>query len=207
MEDELIFYPPAINRGQYYRFFSCGLIHADWGHLIFNMLALYLFGIGRVETPMGVIYTGVEYQFINIFGSIGKLFYLGIYILALAVSLLPTYLKNKDNYHYRSLGASGAVSAVIFAGILFNPLNGMGLLFIPIYVAGFIFGILYLVISSWLEKRGGGNINHSAHIFGALFGVSITIVLCMSLANYPVLQLFFEQIKNAEPSDFIQLGY
>jgi membrane associated rhomboid family serine protease len=204
--EQLIFYPPSVNRGQYYRFFSSGLIHADWGHLIFNMLALYMFGIGRVETPNGPVNLGVEYNFIDIFGNKGRLMYLGMYALALMASLLPTYLKNKDNYHYRSLGASGAVSAVIFTGILLKPLMGMGLFFIPVFVAGFIFGLIYLAVSSWLDKRGGGNINHSAHIFGALFGVGITIILCFAFSNYPVLEAFVEQIKNANPSDWIQFG-
>jgi membrane associated rhomboid family serine protease len=206
LTDKLIFYPPSVNRGQFYRFFSCGIIHADWGHLIFNMLSLYLFGIGRVETAIGPVNMGVEYNFIAIFGEKGRYLYLGMYVLALMASLLPTYLKNKDNYHYRSLGASGAVSAVIFAGILLKPLTGMGLFFIPVYVAGFIFGLIYLAVSSWLDKRGSDNINHSAHIFGALFGVGITIILCMAVANYPVLEAFVEQIKNTSPSDWIQFG-
>jgi len=207
MVEQMIFYPPAVNRGQWYRFFSCGLIHADIGHLILNMLALYLFGIGsKIETPAGTLYTGVEYQFIYIFGQAGRYIYFGMYLLALAISLLPTYLKNRNNYHYRSLGASGAVSAVVFAAILFDPLTGIGLLFIPIYIAGFIFGILYVFISSILEKRGQDNINHSAHIFGALFGLAFTIILCQTLGDYKVLDAFVEQIKNADVKDFIHFG-
>ena len=207
MLEQLIFYPPAVNRGQWYRFFSCGLIHADIGHLIWNMLALYLFGVGtKVMTPEGPVYTGVEYQFIAIFGDIGKLIYFVMYLLALAACLAPTYVKNKDNYHYRSLGASGAVSAVVFSGILFSPLTGIGLFFIPIYIAGFIFGILYLAISNWLERRGQTNINHSAHIFGALFGIIFTYVACQLFAHYPVLTAFIDQIKAANPKDFIHFG-
>src|SRR5688572_169112 len=92
IENDLIFYPPAVSRQkQWYRFFSCGLIHADYAHLIFNMLSLYLFG------------RFVEAQFIEIFGEIGKWYYLGLYILALLVSLLPTYFKHIDDYYYRSL--------------------------------------------------------------------------------------------------------
>lgn len=204
--DDLIFYPPSVKRGQWYRFFSCGLIHADWGHLIFNMFALYLFGEGKVNTAMGPVYTGVEFMFAEVFGSKGKLLYLLMYVAALAVCLLPTYSKNKDNYHYRSLGASGAVSAVVFASILFRPLVGMGLFFIPIYIAGFLFGAIYLFVSNLLERRGGGNINHSAHIWGALFGVAFTILACRILGNYPVLGNFIDQIRNANPSDFIQFG-
>lgn len=189
--EQFIFYPPAVRRGQIYRFFSCGLIHADWGHLIFNMIALYLFG--------GI----VENRFIGIFGTSGRLLYLAMYILALGASVIPTYFKNKYNYHYRSLGASGAVSAVIFAGILFYPLVGIGLFFIPVYMAGFLFGILYLFISGWLDRRGGDNINHSAHIFGALFGVAFTIIACQ-LVEQPVLQDFITQIKNMSAGDIIQ---
>lgn len=207
MTDQLIFYPPAVNRGQWYRFFSCGVIHADFGHLIFNMLALYLFGHGSsIQTADGVYQTGVEFQFTYLFGDKGKFIYLGMYVLALFFSLLPTYLKNKDNYHYRSLGASGAVSAVVFAAILFNPLSGVGLFFIPVYIAGFIFGILYLVISHMLDRRGGDHINHSAHIFGALFGVGFTIIACQAFSDYPVLEAFVEQIKSADLKDFIQVG-
>lgn len=190
--DQFIFYPPAVRRGQWYRFLSCGLIHADWGHLIFNMLALYMFG------------EIVELRYVEVFGPSGKLIYLAMYVLALAASVIPTYINNKDNYHYRSLGASGAVSAVIFAGILFEPLVGIGLFFIPVYLAGFLFGILYLLVSGWLDKKGGGNINHSAHIFGALFGIAFTIIVCRVFSDHPVLQLFIDQIKNMSPGDIIQ---
>ena len=190
--DQFIFYPPAVRRGQWYRFFSCGLIHADFGHLIFNMLALYMFG------------EIVELKFVDVFGQMGKLIYLAMYVLALAASVIPTYTKNKDNYHYRSLGASGAVSAVIFAGILFRPLVGIGLFFIPVYIAGFLFGVIYLLVSGWLEKKGQGNINHSAHIFGALFGAGFTIVACQAFSDYPVLQDFIDQIKNMSAGDIFQ---
>jgi len=160
------------------------------------MYALYLFGDGR---------GGVEQQFAFVFGQKGKWLYLLMYIVALAVCLIPTYSRNRDNYHYRSLGASGAVSAVIFSSILFKPLVGMGLFFIPIFVAGFLFGILYLVISQWLEKRGQDNVNHSAHIFGALFGVAFTIIACR-ITDYPVVANFVEAIKHVEAKDLIQFG-
>lgn len=193
--DDLIFYPPAVTQQkQWYRFFTCGLIHADAGHLIFNMLALYLFG------------DVVEKNFTALFGDKGKFLYLLLYILALMFSLLPTFSKHKNDYYYRSLGASGAVSAVIFASILFNPLVGIGLFFIPIYIAGFIFGILYLLVSNWLEKKGGGNINHSAHIYGALFGIVFTIIACSVFSGYPVLKNFIDQIIHADLKQFIQFG-
>jgi membrane associated rhomboid family serine protease len=205
--DDLIFYPPAITKQkQWYRFITCGLIHADTGHLIWNMFALYIFGIGRVKTQFGYINTGVEYQFIELFGEKGKFIYLAMYVLALAACLIPTFSKNKENYYYRSLGASGAVSAVIFASILFHPLMGMGLFFIPVYIAGFLFGLIYIIISSWMDKRGKDNVNHSAHIFGAVFGIVFTIVVCKYFANFPIWQQFIEQIKNMDLKQIIQFG-
>jgi membrane associated rhomboid family serine protease len=191
--NDLIFYPPAISRNnQWYRFFSCGLIHADFFHLLFNMYALYLFG------------TAVERAFVQLFGTSGKLVYLAMYVLALGACLIPTYKKNKDNSAYRSLGASGAVSAVIFVYIVLDPLNGLGLIIIPrLYVAGFIFGALYLAISSWLDKRGGGNINHSAHIYGAVFGILFLIVACYALSDYRVIESFIEKVKELRPNNII----
>lgn len=193
--DDLIFYPPAVSQhNQWYRFFSCGLIHADIAHLAFNMYAFYLFG------------SRVEEAFTAIFGEKGKIFYLLMYISALGVCLLPTYAKNKNNYHYRSLGASGAVSAVVFAYILFNPLQGLGLLFIPIYIAGFLFGLIYLLISNWMEKRGGDGINHSAHMWGSIYGVVFIVVMAKFFSDVPVLGIFIEQIKNMDPSQIITFG-
>ena len=146
--DDLIFYPPAISgQRQYYRFFTCGFIHANYGHLFFNMYSLYIFG------------EYVESQFTNVFGATGKWLYLLMYVTSLFFCLLPTYTKNKDNYNYRSLGASGAVSAVVFAFIFLEPLRRIGIIFIPVMIPGFIFGFLYLVISSVFDKRGGGNIS------------------------------------------------
>ncbi len=172
--NDLIFYPPAVTYArQYYRFISCGFIHADSLHLIFNMIALYAFG------------EHVERGFQMIFGSSGKWLYLLMYLMALVVCLLPTYFKNKDNSAYRSLGASGAVAAVIFAGILMHPGIGIGLIFLPgIYIPGFIFGPLYLLISYYLDRKGGGNINHSAHIWGALFGLAFLIVAGKLIADF-----------------------
>jgi membrane associated rhomboid family serine protease len=186
--NDLIFYPPAItNNKQYYRFITCGFIHADMGHLFFNMYAFYLFG------------NITEEIFDAIFGRYGKLLYIIMYILALIVCVIPSYLRNKTNPDYRSLGASGAVSAVVFAYILFNPLQGIGLIFIPVYMMGFLFGIIYLLVSYWLDKKGGGRINHSAHIWGALFGIIFLIVASKLFSEYPVLDHFIDAVKNLDP--------
>jgi membrane associated rhomboid family serine protease len=181
--DDLIFYPPAVSRqNQFYRFFSCGLIHADWGHLIFNMLALYLFG------------KEVEEAFVNLFDNPGRYIYLFMYVSALMISILPTYFKNKDNYQYRSLGASGAVSAVIFAGLMLAPETEVYIFFIPIPIPGFIFAPLYLIISAFLDKKGKDSINHSAHIWGALYGLAF-VILVSRLVDYNAIEIAIERIK------------
>ncbi|MGN6418805.1 MAG: rhomboid family intramembrane serine protease [Pseudobacter sp.] len=183
--NDLIFYPPAVTYDkQWYRFFSCGLIHADWMHLIFNMWALYLFG------------TALEQAFISVFAQMGKIFYLLLYISSLFFCLIPTYARHKNDSSYRSLGASGAVSAVIFACILYLPLMKLRFFFIPIDIRGFIFGAAYLIISSYLDKRGGDRVNHSAHIWGALYGIVFFIVMAYAFSNYPVLEMFIGQIKS-----------
>ncbi len=181
--ENLIFYPPAVTeKNQYYRFITSGFIHADLFHLIFNMFSFYSFSNGLVEP-----------KFIFYFGDYGRALYLIMYLMALVVSLLPTYLKNKDNTSYRSLGASGAVSAVIFTGIIISP--GMSLLVYFIPMPGFVFGILFLIISAYLDKRGGTNINHSAHMWGALFGVIFIIVATKLYANVDIWTDFVDQIK------------
>lgn len=180
--DDLIFYPPAVSNGQFYRFFTCGFIHADFAHLLFNMLSLYLFG------------RFVESGFIDIFGSSGKFVYLLLYLLALPVSLLPTYFKNKHNSNYRSLGASGAVSAVVFAGLMIAPYIKVGLFIIPPVIPGFVFGPLYLIISAYLDRKGGGNINHSAHIWGALFGIAF-LIISGKLVGYDAIQSFIRGVQ------------
>lgn len=190
--NDLIFYPPAVtHQRQWYRFFSSGIIHADWMHLIFNMYALYMFG-DTVEK----IFTNTLFQ------EKGKLFYMLMYISALGISLLPTYAKHKDDSYYRGLGASGAVSAVIFAFIILNPMANLGLIILPgIKIPGFIFGFIYLAVSSYLDKRGGGNINHSAHIWGALYGMVFVVILSAVFSDYPVVRMFIEQVK-----DYFNLG-
>ena len=185
--DDLIFYPPAVTeRNQYYRFITCGFIHANVAHLAFNMYSFWIFG------------EYVEILFMTVFGPVGRWYYLLMYISALVVCLLPTYFNNKNNYHYRSLGASGAVSAVIFAFIFLNPLQGIGLIFLPreFMIPGFIFGFLYLILSSYLDKKGGGNINHSAHIWGSVYGIVFLIVTGYFFSGKNLLSGFMESVKS-----------
>jgi membrane associated rhomboid family serine protease len=185
--DDLIFYPPAITkRNQWYRFFTCGLIHADWGHLLFNMLSLYMFG-DFVEQAFSQKF---------LFGENGKLFYLILYISALFFCLIPTFINHRKDSWYRSLGASGAVSAIVFVGILFNPTAKLGFFIIPPIIPGYIFGPLYLLLSSMMSRQNRDNINHSAHIWGALYGLAFTILLAFLLkTNYQPVQEFWWKVS------------
>ena len=183
--DDLIFYPPAITqRQQWYRFLSCALIHADLIHLAFNMWAFYSFG------------RALEVYYKQLFGSKGSLLFLATYIIAQVVCLLPTYFKHKNDYQYRSLGASGAVSAIVFATIFLIPQQEIGILFIPFGIPGFIFAFIYLGITMYMSKRGQDNINHSAHFWGALAGVVLLIVFCYAFSTFNPIQNFAFQVRN-----------
>lgn len=193
--DDLIFYGPAISKQrQWYRLLTHGLIHADPAHLIFNMIALYSFG------------TGLEKAFTSscLFGNMGKVIFLLLYITALAAASIPDLLKHKDNYYFKSLGASGAVSAVIFGSVVILPTIGVGIIFLPIHIPGYIFAILYLAISAYLDKRGGGNINHGAHMWGAIYGLLFTIAFMYAMGHIDIIENFKDQLRASNP--FIPVG-
>ena len=159
--DDLLLWPPAITRQhEYHRLVTYGLVHADFGHLLFNMVTLFFFG--RV----------MEGFFSSRLGAFGfVLFYIG----ALVVSILPTYLKNRNNPQYRSLGASGAVSAVLFAFILLAPWQMIIVLVVPL--PAIIYAVAYTAYSIYMDRRGGGYVNHSAHLWGAAYGVLVTLLV------------------------------
>lgn len=181
LKNKLMFNAYMINnRKEWYRFFSSGLIHADFMHLGFNMFALYMFGKG-VETIYG---------YDDVFGAKGPLFFILLYVGGLALSSLYSYEKNKDNIYYNALGASGAVSAVVFAFIILNPTSRIGLMFLPIKIPAYIFGVLFLAIEYYLGKRGQTNIGHDAHFWGAIYGVAFTLILKPSLFTYFINQIF-----------------
>jgi membrane associated rhomboid family serine protease len=182
--NDMIFYPPAVKRGQWYRFITCGFIHADYMHLIFNMLSLFFIGPSIERNFSGEV----------LFGGLGKTTYLLLYVTALIASLLPTYLKNVNNHYYRSLGASGAVSAIVFVFIFLFPSAKLSLMFIPIGVPGFIYGIVYLAISTYLERRGTDNVNHSAHIWGALYGM-LFLIVAGKMAGFDAIKHFVSEIQ------------
>ena len=168
--ERLILWPPAVERRrQYDRLLTHGFIHADWMHLLFNMITLFSFG-GAVERVFSEWITPVGYV----------LFYLS----AIVIAILPTYIGHRQDANYRSLGASGGVSAVLFAFILFDPWSKLIIFPIPLPIPAFLFAILYVGYSIWMDRRGGGNVNHSAHLWGAAYGVLFTLLLRPGVAGH-----------------------
>lgn len=165
--DKLLFDPYRINHlRQHYRFFTHGLVHADWIHLGINMFVLLSFG------------SMVENVFKQTFGvGKGMYFYILLYIGGLLLSATPSYGKHKNNAWYTAVGASGAVSAIVFASILISPLSGIRFIFIPFDIPAFIFGIIYLGYSAYMSRKGHDNIGHDAHFYGALYGLLYTILI------------------------------
>lgn len=162
---KLMFNPYKIKHSnQWYRFISHAFIHAGWEHIIFNMLTLYFFGVF------------VESEFAHYFGSKAIPLYITEFMLASIISSVPSYFKHKDNYSYNAVGASGAVSAILYTSILFEPLNKIYLFFIPIGIPAFVFGIIYLAYSAYMSKRNTDNIGHDAHFWGAVFGFVFPLV-------------------------------
>ena len=163
--NDLILWPPAITKQrEYHRLVTYGVIHADFMHLLFNMITLYFFG------------SAMEPLFASRLGPFGfALFYIG----GLVISILPTYLKNRSNPNYRSLGASGAVSAVLFSFVLIAPWSQIVLLVIP--MPAIVYAVLYTGYSIYMDRSGQGNVNHSAHLWGALYGVVFTLLVDHSL--------------------------
>ncbi len=167
----------VISHGQYYRLISSGFIHRDHMHLIFNMFTFYFFG------------SQLESIFKEIFGSLGSVHFIILYLLGIVVSDIPTVLKHKKNSTYNSLGASGAVSAVVFACILFLPLRKICLYGVFCF-PGVVLGLGYLAYSFYSSKKSKDGINHDAHLYGALFGMLYCLLF------YPqALNIFINQIS------------
>ena len=174
--DRLILWPPAVSqRHQYWRLASYGLLHADVSHLLFNMITLFFFG--RL----------IEQVMVQLTGS--WLTYPLFYLTALVVSILPSYLRNQSNRNYFSLGASGAVSAVLFAFILIQPWSLIFVFFIP--APAILYAVFYVGYSLWMDRKGGDRINHSAHLAGAAFGVMFMLAMEPRLFN-----VFIDQLLN-----------
>jgi membrane associated rhomboid family serine protease len=171
----LLLWPPAVEKKhEYWRLLSYGLVHADFQHLLFNMITLFFFG------------RAMEWLYAQHLGPLGFLwFYLG----GLLVSILPTYIQNRRNANYRSLGASGAVSAVLFAFILLSPWSMIFVFFFP--VPAILYVVAFVAFSIWMDHRGGSYINHSAHMWGAAYGIVFTVLM-----EPRVIPVFLQQLRN-----------
>ncbi|OWY21415.1 rhomboid family intramembrane serine protease [Sphingobacteriales bacterium UPWRP_1] len=180
IRQKLIFSPYTIKRtGEYYRFLSSGLIHANWLHLIFNMFVLYQFG------------QIVESYYNDIFGQAGNMLYILLYTGGIIMSEMYSYFRHRNDPSYASLGASGAVSSIVFTFILFNPWADLQFLFFPfVPIKAVVVGVLYLAYSWYAARNIQDNIGHNAHFYGGIFGIVFTLAFEPSLAIY-----FYEQIR------------
>jgi membrane associated rhomboid family serine protease len=152
----------AIRNGQHIRMITSGFLHVDFTHLLFNMLTLYFFA------PV-------------VISSVGVVSFVLIYMASLLVGNLLSFYFHKQEYHYSAVGASGAVTGVLYSAILFYPDMGLYLFFIPIAIPAWIFGLLYLLYSIYGMKSRIGNIGHDAHFGGAIAGYLLTLVLVPGL--------------------------
>lgn len=158
LKSALILNPYIVRkRGQLHRLFTAGFIHSDSTHLLFNMLTLYFFAN-------------------DVLRVLGTVRFLLLYLSAIVVAFIPTTVRHARNPNYNSLGASGAVAAVLFSAILLYPGLKVGIVFLPIGVPGILYGVLYLVYSAWHSYRSRDGINHDAHFTGAIYGALLAFV-------------------------------
>lgn len=166
---KFILHPYTVSKGKnLYTFITSGLIHADWMHLFFNMFTFFFFAF-TLERMVGHWQFGV------------------IYLGSLILSDIPSVIKHKDNFRYSSLGASGAISGVLFSYILFNPWTTIGVMFIP--MPAIVFAVLYLIYCWYMGKNAKDNIAHDAHFFGALTGLILTVIIIPGIIPHFIGQL------------------
>lgn len=177
MKSKLLMHPVSVKQnGEYYRFLTSGFVHGDMTHLLINMYVLYIFG----ET--------IEMNFDKIFGGgMGRILFLALYLGAIIISSIPSYLKHQDNAYYGALGASGGTSAIVFAFVFFSPWTWFLIPPLP----GIFMAIGYIAYSHYMSKKGGDNIGHDAHMWGAIYGAVFMVVI--SLAFKPGLLDYFWQ--------------
>lgn len=162
---------------QWYRFFTYGFLHAGWMHLAINMLVLYSFGVI------------VEQFFAYYFPEKAAYYFIMLYLGGLILSILPAYGKHKNDVFYNAVGASGAISAVVFSSIILHPTGKIFLFFIPVPIPAPIFGVLYIAYEYYMARNSRDNIGHDAHLWGAIFGLVFTIALKPGLAGMFLQQL------------------
>jgi membrane associated rhomboid family serine protease len=161
----LLFRPYDVARGRrLYTLVTGGFVHADLPHLIFNMVTFWFFGV-PLERLIGT----------------GR--FVALYAFALLVSQAGSFLKHRDNPEYRTLGASGAISGVLFASIVYLPTQSLMILPIPVPIPAPLYGIGYLAYSWWSARQDRGRINHDAHFGGAIAG--LVFVALISPGAYP----------------------
>lgn len=166
-----------VQRKEYYRLVTHAFIHANWGHLIINMLVLYFFG-PAIENYLGYY-----------FGNRSTAYFLMLYFGGILASNIWSLIKHKNNYYYNAVGASGAVSAVLFAFIFFDPLEKL-YLFAILPIPGILFAAGYLIYSYQMSKRKNDNVAHDAHFLGALFGFIFPVLLKPNLLDQFIDKLF-----------------
>lgn len=176
---KFIFAPNYMSQtNEWHRFFTYGLLHGDWAHLIFNMYSFFLFG-SIVENALNEVYSGY-----------GNLIFIALYVSALPLSSLADYFQHKNNPRYLAVGASGAVSAVIFSSILIYPKMGIGIFPIPFHIPAYIFGPLYLAFCVYMARNSNDNIGHAAHFWGAIYGLIFTVIAIPGIVQHFISQVF-----------------
>ncbi|MBE9602988.1 rhomboid family intramembrane serine protease [Pedobacter sp. MC2016-24] len=168
---KFMLHPYSVSRRQkLYTLITSGLIHADWMHLIFNMMTFYFFAF-QLEAMIGSWRFGM------------------VYFLGLILSDIPSVIKHKNDMWYNSLGASGAISAVLFSFILFQPFSSMIIFPIPVPIWAVVFGPLYLIYCAYASKQARDNVNHDAHLFGALTGLIVTVIIVPNAIPHFLMQI------------------
>lgn len=166
----------VVHKNQWYRILTHGFVHANYTHLLINMLVFWSFG-QNVEMIMN-----------QISGGDGNAAFISLYVGALIFASIYDLVKHKDNYYYNSIGASGAVTAIVFTSIFFNPWSKI-YFFAIIPIPAIVFGVLYLWYESYMSGKKGDNVNHHAHIFGAIYGLLFPIALRPELLSHFINQL------------------
>lgn len=177
---QLLFNPyQVVHHNKLHRIVTHAFIHADLMHLGVNMFVLYFFG------------NNVEYFYNMNFVNMGGIYFVLLYVGGIIFATVPAMIKHKDNPGYNSLGASGAVSAVLFSSIVLNPTDTL-YIYAAIPMPAVLFGILYIGYEMYMNKRGRTNIAHDAHLLGAIFGIIFTVILSPSF----VITNFMDKILN-----------
>ncbi len=181
--EKMLFHAPSvIYRKEWYRMITYGFLHTNWGHLFVNMFVLWMFG------------RNVETTYVYLFGLKGHFLYFFLYLSAIVISTLYDLKKRRNDYSYRAVGASGAVSSVLFACIFLYPTQGISFIFLPmIKIPAIVFGVFYLIYSSYMSKQNVDNIGHDAHFWGGVYGFLFTIPFQWKLVLnffYQIQQLF-----------------